>query len=288
MSPLLLSRLHSGTCQEVWKKPCPECRSDTTLPLEGVAGLKPAFFINRMKVVHSKLSQAQGKVEAICESCSGDKATAFCRQCTQFICEECVKLHKKLSVFSGHKTVSLEELKDCGTREIMIEEAPLQMCSEHDEKMKIYCFDCSCLICRDCTIYDHNGHNHKFTKKAASKIKKELMEELSSLKEVEGAFLKLMKEIQSSKSDVKAAVSAATAKVKCSYMELQLILRQHEEELIKKVEDKGAEKLEHLSVQEKKLFTSHAVIQSVIDYTEQFIENSADNQFMCLHAEIQT
>ena len=74
------------------------------------------------------------------------------------------------SVFAGHKVTSLDELKEGGAKMM---DPPLQMCKERDEPMKIYCFDCSCLICRDCTINvtininDHFGHNHKFIKKAA-------------------------------------------------------------------------------------------------------------------------
>ena len=266
---------------------CPECRSDTTLPQGGVASLKQAFFINRMKAVHSKLSRAQGRVEAICEDCSGDKAIAFCRQCTQFICDECVRIHKKLKRFSGHKTVSLEELKEGVAKEVMIEEAPPQTCPQHDEPMKIYCFHCSRLICLYCTVKYHNGHDHEFTKKAAPKVRKELLEELVGLKEVVEAFSLSVGEIQCSKSEVEARMIVVTAEIKSSIDELRQILEQHEQELIKKAETMGVEKLEHLLAQEKKFSTSQAVVQSVIDYTEQFVEHSADDQVMCLHAETQ-
>ena len=59
--------------------PCPECRSDTLLPGNDPNQLPTAFFVNRMKELHTKMEKAHGKVEALCEQCSGDKATAFCR-----------------------------------------------------------------------------------------------------------------------------------------------------------------------------------------------------------------
>ena len=140
---------------------CPECRQDTTLPQGCVDHLKTAFFINRMKEIFFKLERAHGKVEVKCEQCSGDKAEAFCRQCTQFICAECVKQHHRMRAFAGHKTVTLDELKEGGAKEIMKEEPPLQMCTNHNELMKKYCFTCSQLICWDCTLRDHSGHNHE-------------------------------------------------------------------------------------------------------------------------------
>ncbi len=131
--------IHRLTLRTGTDKPfsCPECRQDTTLPQGGVDHLKTAFFINRMKGVHSKLERAHGKVEAKCEQCSEGKAEAFCRQCTQFICAECVMLHQKLRIYSGHKTVTLDELKEGGAKEIM-KEPSLQICTKHDELMTVY------------------------------------------------------------------------------------------------------------------------------------------------------
>ena len=80
---------------------CPECRKTTTLPPGGVAELDGAFFVERMKDVYGKMAKAEGKVEAVCEQCVGGKAVAFCRQCAEFICGDCVCSHQKLKVFAG-------------------------------------------------------------------------------------------------------------------------------------------------------------------------------------------
>ena len=80
---------------------CPECRKETSLPAGGVAGLQPAFFVERIKDLHGKMARAEGKVEALCEQCAGEKSVAFCRQCAEFICGDCVQSHKKLKVFAG-------------------------------------------------------------------------------------------------------------------------------------------------------------------------------------------
>ena len=53
-------------------------------------------------------------MEKLCEMCLKAKSEAFCRQCTDFICSDCVKLHGVLKVFAGHNVVTLrsKELKD--------------------------------------------------------------------------------------------------------------------------------------------------------------------------------
>ena len=267
---------------------CPECRTDTTLPQGGVDHLKPAFFINRMKEIHSKLSRVHGKVEAVCENCSGDKAEAFCRQCAEFICADCVRSHQKMKTFTGHKTVSLDELKEGGAKDIVVLGVPLKMCEEHDEQMKIFCFDCNKLICLYCTIKEHSGHNHELVKKAAQKVKKELLEQLKPLKKVHVNLSHSVEEINITKSKVKVQVDGVTEHIKTSFRELRQILANREQELLKETTAKGAQKLDLLSAQEKKLSTSRAVVQSVIEYTEQCLEHSADDEVMCVHAEIQS
>ena len=47
-----------------------------------------------------------------------------------------------------------------------------------------------------------------------------------------------------------------------------------------------AEKVEHLSGQEKGLSAKSATVQSVVDYTEQCIEHSADNELVRIHVEL--
>ena len=120
--------------------PCPDCREPTLLPDNDPDKLPTAFFLNRMKAVHSRMEKADGKVEALCEMCSGGgKSVAFCRQCTHFICESCVKAHKTIKMFSGHKVSTLEELKQGGAQTLQSEEAPPSKCSTHDEAKKLYC-----------------------------------------------------------------------------------------------------------------------------------------------------
>ena len=87
-----------------------------------------------------------------------------------------------MKVFDGHKIVTLDELKE-RAEEIVMEESPLQMSKNHDEPMKMYCFDCNLLICRDCTIKDYSGKNYEFVKECVPKMKKKLVADLEPLRE---------------------------------------------------------------------------------------------------------
>ena len=267
---------------------CPECRKDTTLPQGKVEGLQGAFFINRMKDVHSKIERATGKVEAKCEMCSGDKAEAFCRQCIMFICAECVKQHQKLRVFAGHKVSSLQEIKEGRAKGVFAQEPTLATCELHCEPMKIYCFDCSNLICRDCSIKDHLGHNYEFITVAAPAMKKQLIQQLEPLKETRVGLSHAVQEIQATKSEVKAQTQSMTSHIESSFNELHQILEDRKQELIAQAMDLEAHKLANLCSQEKGLSMRSAEVQSVTDYTVQCVEHSTDYEIMCMHIELQS
>ena len=119
-----------------------------------------------------------------------------------------------MRVFAGHKISSLDELKEGGAKEIIIQESPLQICKEHKEPTKIYCFDCSCLICRDCTIKVHFGHNHEFIKIAAPGMKTNLLWQLNPLKKEKVSLLYAMKEVQFTQSEVKAQGDSVSSVIK--------------------------------------------------------------------------
>ena len=267
---------------------CPECHKDTTLPQGGVDNLQGAFFVNRLKHVHSKLERATGKVEAKCEMCSEDKAEAFCRHCMMFICAECVKQHKKLKVFAGHKTSSLDGLKEGGAREFITPEPTLQTCKVHNESMKFYCFDCSCLICRDCTVDDHLGHKYQFVRKAALEAKKKLSQQLGPLQETKNGLVCVVKEVQTTRSELEAEGHAVVGQIEKWCDEFCQIIQNHKKQLVQEVESKITQKSGGLSGQEKQLSTSCAGADSVIEFTQHCMEHLTDDEIVCMYDELQS
>ena len=282
--------LHQLTLREGLGKPfsCPECRKDTTLPEGGLDYLPTAFFVNRMKEVHSKLELAHGKVEAKCEMCSEDKAEAFCRQCTKFICADCIKSHKKMKgAFSGHAVSTLDELREGGAQDIIPQEPTFKSCEVHEQPMNVYCYDCKSLICRDCTITAHRDHRYEFVRAAAPEVKENLIQQVNPLRESSGNMRCAMEGIQTTISEVEGQGEAVTKQIKTSCAQLRKIIDDHEQELLVNVATTVEQKSRHLSEQREGLSLACAVVESVIDYTEHCVEHSADDEIMCMHTEIQ-
>ena len=268
---------------------CPECRCEATLPEGGVDELKTAFFVNRLKTTVAMMKQAPGKVEVKCELCSdsGDKAEAFCRQCAMFIRKNCIEHHKRLKTNLTHEVASLEDLKQGRAKPIVVKEDPASVkCTDHDEPLVIYCFDCDTFICCDCTMKDHRNHNIEFCKKAAATTKSNLLEKLEPLKTQSSSLSHAVAEVRTTKQELETERDTVANTIKTSFKEVRDILDNREQELLGEADRLIQEKMDRLSLQEENLSLASAEVQSVVEYTEQCVRHCTDNEVMSTHAEI--
>ena len=266
---------------------CPECRRGTVLPQNDPNQLPTAFFVNRMKELRTKMGKAQGKMEALCEMCSRAKAVAFCRQCTDFICNDCARMHGVMKVFTGHKVVTLQELKEGGAKAIPLKEAPPSMCKDHDEQLKIYCFDCNHLICRDCIIRDHAGHMFEFVKKSAPQYKKTVKESLAPLAKVQTNISAATREVEKVEGEVSEQHKAVAGTIERSFKQLYEILHKREKQLLDRASELKQQKLDNLGAQKKNFALATSEIQGLVEFVERSVENATDEEFMSLQQHIQ-
>ena len=267
---------------------CPECRKETRLPAGGVAGLQPAFFVERIKDLHGKMARAEGKVEALCEQCAREKSVAFCRQCAEFICGDCVQSHKNLKVFAGHVVASLEDLKKGGVKNIPLKEAPAAACGDHGEPMILFCFDCEHLICRDCTIIEHKEHKFEFVKKCAPEGRKRLRESLAPLQEVRADMAGAEKRVVSEEAKVKRQRKEVCGATQQSFEQLKAVLERRKAELVGKVSSLAQEKKNALVAQKTVLQVAQKEIQLLTELVERNVESTSDQDLMSIRRQLQS
>ena len=232
------------------------------------------------------MEKAHGKLEAPCELCPRGKATAFCRQCVNFICDECVKSHKWMKPFAGHVVSTLEELKQGGVKELSVVDTPAQKCPDHDEPLKIFCFDCKQLICRDCLMFEHAGHKSAYVKKAAPGTRKKLAEHLSPLKNLLPDLSTAVNQVRATKQEIQAEGKLVEKQVNDKFQELHDILEQCKARVLKKAHDIGERKIEKLTVQEKGLDLSVGCVQSLVDFVERTLENASDEELITMQEQV--
>ena len=260
--------------------PCPECRKDVTLPSGGVEQLQSVFF-------DEKMAKVEGKVEAVCEQCSKGKSVAFCRQCTDFICAECITQHGKFKPFAGHKITTLEDLKKGGARDVSLKEASPPNCPQHDKQMNISCFDCNRVICRDCVLYDHREHRSDFLKKYATETRKTLRDSLTPLRQVQAYIAGAEKKLAGTEAKVGSQKKEVCETIKQSFHQLRAVLEQQEEEMVKKVQTLAREKKDALAAQRSGLQVAQTEIQTLVVLVERNVENTSDQDLMGIFTQLQ-
>ena len=267
---------------------CPECRKETSLPPGGVAELQGAFFVERMKDVYGKMAKAEGKMEALCEQCAGAKSVAFCRQCAEFICGDCERSHKKMKAFSGHVVANLEDLKKGGVKNIPLKAAPPLQCSEHDQPITMFCFDCDRLICGYCTFIEHREHKFEFVKKYAPESRKTLRDCLAPLEKVRTDIAGAEKTLVTEHARVDAQEKKVCRSIEQSFEALKAVLDQRKTELVKKASNLAREKKDSLSAQREVLQAAQKEIQILTEVVERNIESTSDQDLMSIHTQLET
>ena len=268
---------------------CPECRKEAILPGGNEDNLQTAFFVNRFKALYDKQERALSNEEVKCEMCTTSrvKAEAFCRQCGMFVCGECIKSHQRMKIFfDGHEVISLDEVKRVTAKDVLTKGPPTKKCQVHTKSLKMFCFDCNQLICRDCTVKDHRDHDFEFNHVAAMKKRKELMESLKPLREMAATLSLVVEDIQTMEHELADQGQLVTNKIETSFEEFHTIIERHKQKLLEEAKRKVREKMENLQGQKKNMSISGAEVQSIVDYTEQCVKHCSDDEVMCVHAEI--
>lgn len=137
--------------------PCPLCRNFIPAPgkiveysVDQWAKLFPENKLLASIVVETK--------SIYCNPCQDDeeesKASSWCKDCSEALCDDCVKCHKKVRFTRNHVVVALTAA--CSTS---FHQSPvLDECEVHDgRKLELICKDHLFPCCSVCVIKEHEG-----------------------------------------------------------------------------------------------------------------------------------
>lgn len=277
VDPRMLECLHSF-CNKCLKKlleerdssaktslKCPTCERTVSLPEEGGVDALPKDLRKNYEV---EIAQYESKIQSEekigCDQCidtSNGPAVSFCVNCCEFLCEVCTKHHKIWRKTVGHE---LEELKSKALekptsstslkcRAVDIPHQPVHCQLHHDETLKFYCETCAVLICRDCIVLKHIGHEYERVEIVAEKQKSELS---SIIKDTKSAIAKVDSVISQGgkvKQQIQARQKTIEENIKATFKELHDTLHKREEELLGKIGEDGLSKQTALTLQGEEL-----------------------------------
>ena len=187
---------------------CPQCRSTHPLPTGGAGGFPDDRVLENALDLYT-LKESQTNDAALpCSMCTeDDPSVAHCSTCGKFLCDFCAKAHRRQVSFRDHKVVTLDQLSSDAVKSL---ERP-RYCSHHpEETLKLYCNTCQALICRDCSVVDHQHHRFSFAKDARSEVQLQLEQTIKrvSVKQQEfEAHLAFIKEAEKTRDAYSVTLS---------------------------------------------------------------------------------
>ena len=252
--------------------------------------LSLAFFVNRMEDVFTVMKKAQPKQNVICESCTKLPSISFCKSCIKYICENCVRAHRDMSVFHGHDVLSVESLRTsmATSKVAAFSVAALEMkCTKHEgEPLKLYCNTCDKLICRDCIVIDHSGHKYVFVTEEASRCKTLITQKATSLQNVSATLKLALKSLNDSKIKMKSHNAATHRALEAVKVKVNTKVQQKMNELKAVVSSKIDESTKEITSQVKNAELALGEVESLLELLHRNLEKATDQELMSLQKQI--
>ncbi|XP_028437050.1 E3 ubiquitin/ISG15 ligase TRIM25-like [Perca flavescens] len=180
---------------------CPECRKTFTQRPVLLKSTMLSDLVEELKKTGLQAAPADhcsaGAEDVACDVCTGRKLKAhkFCHQCLASFCEKHLQPHYESETFKKHKLVEpSKKLQE-------------NVCSRHDEVMKMFCRTHQQLICYLCSVEEHKGHD--IVSVAAEKTERQ--------KKLKGSRLNIQQRIQDREKDVKLLQQQAEAIHRAAY-----------------------------------------------------------------------
>ena len=176
------------------KLTCPQCKEVHEVPSGGVSSFKTYFTINNLiELLHiHEVSSCNGESGKTIQCESGldeHAAVARCLSCSEYLCESCYGIHRRLKATRDHNMITLEKIKNSDKKLGVQSIQRKQYCEEHDDEvLKLFCKTCNKVICRDCALVKHREHDYSFIREVHRETRNQLELLLKKVEEKESEF----------------------------------------------------------------------------------------------------
>ena len=223
---------------------CPACRQVTPIPDRGVAGLQPAFHINRLLEIQQSFRVLEVQATTPERAVEAAKTNAP------------VPPRTDLRLCFDHP----------------------------EEELKLYCEPCGELVCYQCVIKGgkHRDHDYALLKKAFEKYKKEITSSLEPMEKQVDIAMKALSQLDTHCGEISDQRAATEDSIHETCRRLREAVNVREAQLIDQLDQMTREKLKELAVQRDQIETTLAQLCSCLHLMKKSLahENEDDALMM--------
>ena len=260
---------------------CPTCRHRTILEND-VSGLKSAFYIHHSFEIRDILKKTQEPKKVQCEKCMkvSRPATSFCRDCGQFVCALCVDVHANWKEMSSHEIVSIDQLKGEVTKHVPPKKVT-HFCLKHkDQHLRLYCETCEELICHDCTVRLHKGHQYDLISDTFERHKTKISASVEPVKKQKSIVSEKLKGINERFTEITNHRDQIEADIHKNVRSLIEMLKRREVELVSQLDQLVQPKLKNLAAQRDEVETILAQLESCLTVVAESLKTGSQEEIL--------
>jgi len=219
---------------------CPLCKQVFSIPSGGVRDLPDNSFIHQLLQVNSVRPTITTGVQESdrpisCEWCSDNeaavKATSYCIECDQHICDRCSMTHKKAKVSRYHQVVSSADIPSSKEKSKLA----VSYCDQHtDEQNRLYCYDCKMVMCHKC-VNKHNQHKLSDVNESAETLLKQLKVDVHKVSANALYKLEKIKQIETDTKSFMVRIASTESEISQKNDQLISLIQSHQSQLMEEL-----------------------------------------------------
>ncbi|KAI8512721.1 hypothetical protein Bbelb_093600 [Branchiostoma belcheri] len=298
--PRVLPCLHTfcANCLEKWRKrkrkvTCPTCREQVRLKGTAISSLPQYFFMKSLldfRALHNS-EDAHTK----CQMCKSDnRVEGLCTDCHLLLCKNCMTAHGNIPALKDHYIITLDDLKNPSSTP-KYTWAPAPYCPLHtDQRMTFYCQPCAKLVCRDCTINEHDcraqlwsrKHDPQEVSKVAQKYKAGLETLVAETKDTADVLQKTKDTVGKELTSITENCQTVRTKIEKHFADMRAKLDKEEKKAKEKLDKMEKDQKEPLVKEEKELGEKIKSTEEGLEFCTDVLARGNDVEIVTLRQQL--
>ena len=213
--------------------------------------------------------------EIQCGSCEDEKATGYCRDCEEGLCDECIAAHRRVKFTRSHPIVPLDH-DEPYTQTTPKKEVP--NCPDHPSHTReIYCGRCSVVVCIKCAICLHREHGYDLLADVFPRHKEELVSNLKPVKQKLQTVEQALKAFDTRAKEINDQRATLEAHIHKEIDQLHQLLDQQRAQLVSELDMVSKEQIE---IERNQLENSRTKASSLLAAVENTLQADTDLEIM--------